>query len=133
VTRDAMRVVGDTTSNMSVAGFTPTTALVDNDRRTPEWEAQFLRAAEISYRELQLMVRPGTGVYWMDAYNATNDPTATGGGGRGGRGNYASDADLLPDALRPNHHRELLGPGEHPFPTEYAKRTLALALDPSSC
>jgi len=56
VTIYAATVPPDTTSNMSLAGFTPTTALVSNDRRTPEWDRQFLRAAELSYRELQLMV-----------------------------------------------------------------------------
>ena len=133
VTIYAATVPPDTTSNMSLAGFTPTTALIDKDRRTPAWDAQFLRVAELSYRELQLMVGRNYGVKWMDAYNATDSPT--GGGGRGGqgggRGNYATDADLLPDSLRPNHARELLGPGEHPFPTKYATRTLALAIEPS--
>src|SRR5512138_883938 len=112
VTIYAMSVPPDTTSNMSLAGFTPTTALIDKDRRTPAWDAQFLRAAELSYRELQLMVGPSHGVYWMDAYNATDDPTpggGRGGGGGGGRGNYATDAELLPDSLRPNRTRELLG------------------------
>jgi len=134
VTIYAMTVPPDTTSNMSLAGFTPTTALVNKDRRTPEWDAQFLRAAELSYRELQLMAGSRYGVRWMDSYNATDTPTSgTGrGGGRGeGRGNYATDAELLPDALRPNRFRELLGPGEHPFPTKYAVRTLALAIEPS--
>jgi D-amino-acid oxidase len=133
VTIYAMTVPPDTTSNMSLAGFTPTTALVNKDRRTPAWDAQFLRTAEISYRELQLMVGPAYGVYWMDSYNATDDPTpgAGGRGGGGGRGNYATDAELLPDSLRPNRTRELLGPGEHPFPTKYATRTLALAIEPS--
>ena len=137
VTIYAKTVPPDTTSNMSLAGFTPTTALVDKDRRTPAWEAQFLRTAEISYRQLQLMVGPTYGVRWMDAYNATDDPTPGAGGrgggeGRGGgRGNYATDAELLPDSLRPNRTRELLGPGEHPFATKYATRTLALAIEPS--
>jgi len=134
VTIYAMTVPPDTTSNMSLAGFTPTTALVNKDRRTPAWDAQFLRAAEISYRELQLMVSPVYGVHWMDSYTATDDPTPAAGGGRGGgggRGNYATDADLLPDSLRPNRTRELLGPGEHPFPTKYAFRTLALSIEPS--
>jgi glycine/D-amino acid oxidase-like deaminating enzyme len=130
VTIYASTVPPNTTSNMSLAGFTPTTALVDKDRRTPAWEAQFLRAAEISYRQLQLMVGPTYGVRWMDTYNATDDPTGAGGRG-GGRGNYATDAELLPDALRPNRTRELLRPGEHPFPTKYATRTLALAIEPS--
>src|SRR5213082_3026364 len=47
VTIYAATVPPDTTSNMSMAGFTPTTALVSNERRTPAWDAQFLRAAEI--------------------------------------------------------------------------------------
>src|SRR6185369_11125650 len=66
VTIYAATVPPDTTSNMSLAGFTPTTALVNNERRTPAWDAQFLRAAEISYRQLQVMVGPKYGVYWMD-------------------------------------------------------------------
>jgi D-amino-acid oxidase len=132
VTIYAMTVPPDTTSNMSLAGFTPTTALIDKEHRTPAWDAQFLRVAELSYRELQLMVGRNYGVHWMDAYNATNDPSGAGGGrGGGGRGNYATDAELLPDSLRPNRTRELLGPGEHPFPTKYATRTLALSIEPS--
>ena len=141
VTIYAMSVPPDTTSNMSFAGFTPTTALVDKDRRTSEWDRQFLRAAELSYRELQLMVSRNYGVYWMDSYNGTDSAEAAagrggegrgGGDGRGGgRGNYATDADLLPDALRPNRTRELLGPGEHPFPTKYATRTVALSIEPN--
>ena len=133
VTIYAATVPPDTTSNMSLAGFTPTTALVSNDRRTPAWDAQFLRAAEISYTQLQLMVGRTYGVYWMDNYNATDDPTQQGrGGGRGGEGaGGATDADLLPAILRPNRNRDVLGPGEHPFPTKYAIRTPALAIEPN--
>jgi len=151
VTIYAATVPPDTTSNMSLAGFTPTTALVSNDRRTPAWDAQFLRAAELSYRQLQLMVGQNYGVYWMDSYNATDNPNqqgrggapgAGGGGGRGGAGGGggrgggaevggATDADLLPPELRPNRNREVLGPGEHPFPTQYAIRTPALAIEPN--
>jgi D-amino-acid oxidase len=131
VTIYAMTVPPDTTSNMSLAGFTPTTALIDKEQRTPAWDAQFLRITEISYRELQLMVGRNYGVYWMNAYNATNDPVPGGGGRGGGRGNYATDAELLPDSLRPNRTREVLGPGEHPFATRYATRTMALSIEPS--
>src|SRR5579872_4333632 len=101
VTIYAATVPPDTTSNMSLAGFTPTTALINNNARTPAWDAQFVRAAEISYRQLQLMVGEDYGVYWMDNYNATDNPQGGGrGGGRGGgnaEDNFASDADLLPD------------------------------------
>jgi glycine/D-amino acid oxidase-like deaminating enzyme len=132
VTIYAATVPPDTTSNMSLAGFTPTTALINNDRRTPAWDAQFLRAAEISYRQLQLMVGGNYGVHWMDNYNATDNPAQTGRGGRGGEGaGGATDADLLPAELRPNRNREILGPGEHPFPTAYAIRTPALAIEPT--
>jgi glycine/D-amino acid oxidase-like deaminating enzyme len=136
VTIYAATVPPDTTSNMSLAGFTPTTALISNAHRTPAWDAQFLRAAEISYRQLQLMVGEGYGVYWIDNYNATDNPEPGGGrgGGRGGgnpEDDFATDADLLPESLRPNRNRELLGPGEHPFPTKYAVRTPALAIEPN--
>ena len=123
VTIYAMAVPPDTTSNMSTAGFTPTSGLVSAERRTPEWDAQFRQAAEISYRQLQLLAGSDYGVYWMDSYNASDDPARPQGGG--------DDGDLLPDHLRPNRHREVLGPGEHPFPTRYAVRTLALAIEPS--
>jgi len=128
VTIYAATVPPETTSNMSLAGFTPTTALVANAQRTPAWDAQFLRAAEISYRELQLLVGRDYGVYWIDTYNATDDPDRRGGGNEN---NYATDADLLPDYLRPNRLRDVYGPGEHPFPTRFAVRSIALAIDPN--
>jgi len=120
-----MRVPPDTTSNMSLAGFTPTTALVEATRRTPQWDAQFRQAAEISYRQLQLMTSPRYGVYWIDTYNATDDPNRQ--PGPQGQG----DDDLLPEQLRPGRFREVLGPGEHPFPSKYAIRSTALAIEPS--
>jgi D-amino-acid oxidase len=65
---------------------------------------------------------PGYGVYWIDSYNGTDDLNA--------RGNN-TDGDLVPDHLRTNRDREVFGPGEHPFPTKYAVRTSALAIEPS--
>ena len=139
VTIYTMSVPPDTTSNMSMAGFTPTTALIANDKRTPAWDAQFLQAAEISYRQLQLLAgAPGYGVYWIDSYNATDDPDARPAPGRANAGGgtlnngpvYAGD-EILPDYLRPGRARDILGPGEHPFPTKYAVRTSALAIEPS--
>jgi D-amino-acid oxidase len=137
VTIYAMAVPPNTTSNMSMAGFTPTSYLVSADRRTPAWDAQFRQAAEISYRELQLLAgSPAYGVYWIDSYSTNdNPPNAQGGrgGGRGGRGGGANEggADLLPDSLRPGRDREIFGPGEHPFPTKYAVRTSQLGIQPN--
>ena len=125
VTIYAKTVPPDTTSNMSLAGFTPTTALVEASRRTPEWDAQFRQAAELSYRQLQLMVSPQYGVYWIDTYNATDDPDRRPGP------QAQDDADLLPEHLRPGRFREVIGPGDHPFPSKYAIRSTALAIEPS--
>ena len=44
VTIYAATVPPDTTSNMSLAGFTPTSGLLSFDRRTAAWEEQFRRA-----------------------------------------------------------------------------------------
>lgn len=130
VTIYTLAVPPDTTSNMSMAGFTPTAGLVSADRRTPQWDAQFREAAEISYRQLQLLSgAPGYGVYWIDSYAATEDPNpqppAEGAAGTN------PGQDLLPDQLRTGRDREVLGPGEHPFPAKYAVRTSQLSIEPS--
>jgi D-amino-acid oxidase len=128
VTIYTLTVPPDTTSNMSVAGFTPTTALVSADRRTPAWDAQFRRAAEISYLRLQLLAgAPGSGVRWIDSYNATDNPSPP----ASPAGSNAEADDLLPAHLRTGRDREVLGPGEHPFPTRYAIHTSAIAIEPS--
>jgi D-amino-acid oxidase len=114
----------NTTSNMSMAGFTPTAGLIDPSKRTPAWDAQFRQAAEISYRQLQLMVNPTYGIHWIDTYNATDDAPKP-------RPDPGPDDDLLPEPLRTGRDREVFGPGEHPFPTKYAIRSSALAIEPS--
>jgi len=123
VTIYTMSVPPDTTSNMSWAGFTPTTALISPERRTPAWDAQFRESAEISYRELQLLAgSPRYGVYWIHGYNATDQQPVA---------HAAPENELVPEHLRPERNREILGPGEHPFPTKYAVRTPSLAIEPS--
>jgi hypothetical protein len=109
---------------MSMAGFTPTAGLVDPTKRTPAWDAQFRQAAEIAYRQLQLLVNPTYGVYWIDSYNATDIEPGT-------QPTTNPDDDLLPEPLRTGRDREVFGPGEHPFPTKYAIRSSALAIEPS--
>jgi len=119
VTIYAMSVPPDTTSNMSLAGFTPTSGLVENARRTPEWTAQFRRAVEIAYRQLQLLVGPQYGVSWIYNYNLTDEPE-TGPGETG---------DLLPPEMRTGG--VVFGPGEHPFPAKYAIRRPTIRIEPS--
>jgi glycine/D-amino acid oxidase-like deaminating enzyme len=113
----------DTTSNMSWAAFTPTSGLISPQRRTPEWDAQFKRAVEIAYRQLQLLVGPRYGVSWIDDYLPSNN-AGPGAGGRGG-----GEGALLPPGY--DLARVQLERGEHPFGTRYARRHPQLRFEPS--
>ena len=124
VTIYAAAVPPDTTSNMSLAGFTPTSGLVDNARRTAEWDAQFRRAVEIAYRQLQLLVGPKYGISWIHQYVMTDNPPTGQGGGVGGGGNQ-----LLPDSVRTGN--VVLEPGLHPFPFKYAIERTEMRIEPS--
>ncbi len=121
VTIYAMSVPPDTTSNMALAGFTPTSGLVEGDLRTPEWDGQLRRAAEISYRQLQLLVGRDYGVSWIDSYSTMDEVRPP--------RRDDSRPPLLPAHLRGN--REILEPGEHPFPLRYATRQTSLRIEPS--
>jgi len=121
VTIYAMSVPPYVTSNMSLAGFTPASGLVENDRRTPEWDAQYRRAADIAYRQLQLLAGPHYGVSWLDNYSLVDD--------------LRPPQPSAPE--RPNLNagltvgQEVLEPGEHPFPTKYAIRSPQIRIEPS--
>lgn len=114
----------DTTSNLSQASFTPTAGLVDaKHTRSAAWDLAFRQAAEQSYDALQQLADiSGSGVSRIDSYVATDslapperpDPLH----------------ELLPERLRPERQQEILGPGEHPFPTIYAVRRSTLTIDP---
>jgi D-amino-acid oxidase len=118
VTIYAAAVPPDTTSNMSLAGFTPTSGLVANDRRTPEWDAQFRRAVEIAYRQLQLLAGPKYGISWIYNYAPTDDAPS-------GQGTNS----LLPESVRTGS--VVLGPGQHPFPFKYAIERSEMRIEPS--
>jgi glycine/D-amino acid oxidase-like deaminating enzyme len=118
VTIYAAAVPPDTTSNMSLAGFTPTSSVVALDSRTPEWDAQFRDVVDLAYRQLQLLVGRGYGVSWLYNYSPMDDPRIAGG-----------TNTLLPAHLQ--SEREMLGPGEHPLPTAYAARRAELRIEPS--
>jgi len=108
VTIYAMSVPPDTTSNMSLAGFTPTSGLIENTRRTPEWTEQFRRAAQIAYRQLQLLAGPYYGVSWIYSLNLTDEPEEW----------PPETGDLLPPALPTRGARSERG--EPPSPPQYA-------------
>jgi glycine/D-amino acid oxidase-like deaminating enzyme len=120
VTIYAASVPPDTTSNMSLAGFTPTSGLVANDRRTPEWDAQFRRAVDLSYRQLQLLAGPRYGISWISQYAPTDtEPMPQAAGANA----------LLPDSVRTGV--VVWGPGQHPFPYRYAVERTEMRIEPS--
>ena len=118
VTIYAATVPPDTTSNMSLAGFTPTSGLIDFKMRTPEWDAQFTQAVRFSYRRLQLLAGPKYGITWIRQYAPTDNEQA-------GRGTN----QLLPADVQGS--RVILQPGEHPFPTKYAIEREEMRIEPS--
>ena len=120
VTIYAADVPPNTTSNMSLASWTPTSGLVDAPKRTPVWDEQFRRSARIAYPELQLLVGRGYGVSWLESYALRDTPPSEGTG---------AEDPLLPDDLRASG--TVFGPGDHPFPTAYAVMRPSLRIEPS--
>ncbi len=118
VTIYAATVPPATTSNMSLAGWTPTSGLVDFKRRTSEWDGQFREAVRIAYRRLQLLTGPKYGISWIMNYAPTDNAEAA-------RGSNV----LMPDDI--TNPRVLLQPGEHPFPTKYAIERPEMRIEPS--
>jgi len=118
VTIYAANVPPDVTSNWSLAAWTPTSGLVEFSKRTPEWSAQLVQAAEIAYRQLQFMAGPKYGISWITNYAPTESAEAA-------RGSNA----LLPAHLQ--SEQTLLQPGEHPFPTTYAIERPELRIEPN--
>jgi glycine/D-amino acid oxidase-like deaminating enzyme len=120
VTIYAAAVPPNVTSNMSLAGFTPASGLVEPDQRTPEWDAQYRRAAEIAYRQLQLMIGPLYGVTWIDNFTLSDEPPEQPSN---------SERPGLMAGLQPSE--VLLKPGEHPFPAKYARWGPTIRIEPN--
>src|SRR5688572_3659835 len=126
----------DTTSNMALAAFTPTSGLISIET-TPAFDVQFRRAIDVSYRQLQLLAGRDYGVSWIDGFNTTDSPSV---GGRdnnptaGGAGTNFRGADmsaLIPSGIDENIGRVVLGPGQHPFPSQYAIWHRRMRIEPS--
>ena len=126
----------DTTSNMALAAFTPTSGLIST-AASPTFVSQFRSAVEVAYRQLQLLADRDYGVSWIDGFNTTD--TATPGGrdtnpNAGGAGTNFRGSDmgaLIPPGIDENVGRIVFGPGEHPFPSRYAIWHRRLRIEPS--
>ena len=124
VTIYTMTVPPDTTSNLSLASFTPIAGLVSPERRTLEWDEQFRRAVKIAYLEHQLLAGPRYGVSWINEYRLSDDVPAA-----PSRVPSTPVGDILPAEV--DVGSVLLLPGEHPFGTRYATQHPTLRFEPS--
>jgi glycine/D-amino acid oxidase-like deaminating enzyme len=136
VTIYAKAVPPDTTSNMALAAFTPTSGLISAET-TPSFDGQFRRAIDVSYRQLQLLAGRDYGVSWIDGFNTTDSPTAAGrdtnpnAGGAGANFRGSDMSALIPSGIDENIGRVVLGPGQHPFPSRYAIWHRRMRIEPS--
>ncbi len=119
VTIYAATVPPDTTSNMSLAGFTPTSGLVDFPKRTPEWDAQFTQAVRILVSPAAVAGRSEVRRQLDQAIRADRQRT----------GRRAAPTSCCRRTSQGT--RVILQPGEHPFPTKYAIEREEMRIEPS--
>jgi len=93
----------ETTSNIAGGQWFPA-FLFEEEKRTPQFDAQFVAAANYAYRRYQIMVGARYGVRWMRNYSCSHHPFHEGGL----LGETSPIRDLIPE-------RRDLRAGEHPF------------------
>jgi D-amino-acid oxidase len=93
----------ETTSNIAGGQWFPA-FLFDEEKRTPQFDAQLVAAANYAYRRYQIMVGARYGVRWMRNYACSHHPFRDGGL----LGDTSPIRDLIPE-------RRDLRAGEHPF------------------
>lgn len=103
VTLYAKALPPETTSNIAGGQFHPFGHFREH-AVTPEWRAQFIAAADYSWRRFQIMVGEDYGIRWLPTYSETS----------GGL-----EPQLLPTFPPDNR---LLGADEHPFPVRTMTR-----------
>ena len=102
VTIYAAALPPDTISNIAGGQFHPF-AVFRKRFATPEFQAQFTRALDYSWRRFQIMVGDDYGIHWLPTYVETDTP----------------EAKLL-DTFPP--FNRMLTPAEHPFPVKSVLR-----------
>lgn len=98
----------DTTSNIAGGLWSPYFAY-DEGSVTPAFKEQFLAAARHAHRHFRSMVGSHYGVRWVDSYFTSDENGEL-------PGILADLPELFPRVAG-------FGPGEHPFPRRYARRS----------
>lgn len=110
----------NTTSNVAGAQWWPF-SVFDDSRRTEAFGAQYVEAAKFSYTYFQRLVGARWGVSWLPNYYLSDGPPKNGWiSGPGG---------VLHD-LQVGFHD--FGPGEHVFPSAYARRFHTMMIEPAT-
>ena len=107
----------NTTSNISGAQWSPAT-VYDTDHLTPDFDAQFGRAARLSHREFQNLAGDYYGVRWIENYVISDRPFTR------AQGASQNIPDLYPDVKD-------LRPKDHPFGERYVRRFTTMLIEPS--
>ncbi len=107
-----------TTSNIAGAQWSPY-SVYDADKRTPEFSAQFDRAARLSHRYFQDLVGDYYGVRWIENYSASDS--------RPDDWQSSTRSSPLQDLFP---YAKDLDPAEHPFPARYVRRFVTMLVEP---
>ena len=100
--------------------WSPASRVIAINKRNAVWDEQFRFAAETGYRELQLLSGRDYGVSWIDSYSLLDEAPPE---------RIENPRALVPSHLRMG--REVLRPGQHPFPTNFAVRERYLRIEPA--
>lgn len=106
----------ETTSNIAGASWSPT-SVIDEDNRTPAWDAQFERAARFSNRAFQLLAGDEYAVRWREQYTLSDQDF-------GPNWDHEMLHDLFPASRK-------LEPSENPFPAKVVHVENTMFIEPS--
>jgi len=106
----------ETTSNIAGASWSPT-SVIDEDNRTPGWDAQFERAARFSNRAFQLLAGDEYAVRWREQYTLSDQDF-------GPNWDHEMLHDLFPASRK-------LEASENPFPAKVVHVENTMFIEPS--
>lgn len=119
VTIYARELTPYTTSNMSGGQWNPS-SVFSFGSTSDSFIRQFQNASSFAWRHYQSLVGPRYGVRWIENYVLLQSPPPE---------SPTGIRSLIPDVFA---EWILLGPGEHPFHTPYARRYLTMLVEPAT-
>lgn len=115
VTIYTRNVARHTTSNVAAGEWGPW-SVHDPEVATDAFESKFEWAARIAHHAYMNLGGTDYGIRWLESYELSEAPQP--------QDNNDTLSDLYP-------YQATLGPGEHPFPTRFARRYVTMQIDPA--